>query len=154
MNIRPFQEADAEQVVDLHRRAVQQVCSDDYTDEQVAAWTDTTVDESLEIAHKDAVHRFVAVDNGTVIGFGEYNEDDREITGLYVDPDRMGDGAGTALLQHVEAHAQGNGIDELTCFSTITAKSFYESHGYTVEEKTMYEMDDCELTAYKMRKEL
>lgn len=154
MHIRPFQADDVDRVVELHRAAVEDVCSADYTADQIAAWTDTSTEESLETAQRDEIHRFVAVEDDTVIGFGEYNADEAKITGLYVAPDRMGSGAGTALLERVEEDARQQGIDVLECFSTVTARTFYEQHGYTVVEQTMYEMGDVELSAYHMRKQL
>lgn len=154
MQIRTFEPADAEQVVALHRRAVEELCSDDYTAEQIDAWTDNSVEESVETAQRPEIHRFVAVVDGTVVGFGEYNAEQAEITGLYVDPDWTGNGIGAALLDRVETDAARDGIDALTCFSTVTARTFYEAHGYTVVEQVMYDMDGTELPAYHMEKTL
>jgi len=154
MHIRPFKEEDGDAVQQVHERAVRDVCSEDYAPDQVEVWTEYSREESPEAIKKDEVHRFVAVEDGEVIGFGEYDEDKREITGLYVHPDRMGNGAGEALLERVEQDAREHGLDTLECYSTITAKTFYERHGYEVIEETMYEMEDQELRVYFMRKTL
>lgn len=150
MEIRRFQEADADAVAAVHAQAVREIAADDYTGEEIAVWADTGPSEFVE---EDKV-RFVAVVDGTIVGFSDYTPDEQRITGVYVHPDWTGEGVGSALLERIEQDARERGVTELDLLSTVTAKTFYERHGYTVVEETMREIDDQALDVYRMEKAL
>lgn len=150
MEIRRFQEDDAEAVAAVHAQAVREIAADDYTAEEIAVWADTGPSEFAE----EDKERFVAVDDGTIVGFSDYAPEEQRITGMYVHPDWTGVGVGSALLECVEQDARERSITKLDLLSTVTAKAFYENHGYTVVEKTTREMEDEALDVYRMEKAL
>lgn len=149
MDIRPFKPDDARAVVTLHSRAVRQVCQEDYSEKQIESWADQSVKDIRDSAGSER-HRFVAEVDGGVVGFGEYHEGKKEVTSLYVDPDWIGNGVGQELLRRVEDHARGQDINKLVTYSSLTAESFYASHGYKQAERTCY----SGLEAVKMIKQL
>ncbi len=93
-------------------------------------------------------------DEGEVVGFSTYNEQTNELSGLYVKPEHTGKGLGEKLLQKAEEDAKNNGLDYLQGKSTITAKEFYQEHGYEIQEEITHEIDGIEMTAYEMNKDL
>lgn len=89
------------------------------------------------------------------MGFSDYDKETNELSGLYVKPDFSGKGIGEKLLQKAEQDARKNGLDHLWCKSTVTAKDFYQKHGYKITEETTHELEEgLEMKAYKMEKEL
>jgi GNAT superfamily N-acetyltransferase len=53
-----------------------------------------------------------------------------EILLCYVAPESQGDGYGSAILAALEAKARAWGLDKLCLGSTVSARPFYERHGY------------------------
>ncbi len=152
MKIREYTFDDAEAHAEVHRESVRGIASKDYRDEVIEAWASKEPEESpLE----DEKKRFVAeTEDGEVVGFSDYNKETNELSGLYIKPDFSGQGLGEKLLQKVEANAKKNGLDHLWCKSTITAKDFYEKHGYKLQKETIHEIDGLEMIVYNMEKEL
>lgn len=150
MKVRKAEDQDAERIAELISETVKEVNATDYADEEIAVWSDTDV-EKLKDAPEEK-RPLVAVKDGRIVGFGELEED--EITGLYVDHRHQGEGIGARLLSRIEEIARENDIETIELKSTITAKQFYENHGYTVIGETVREMEDQELDCYKMEKAL
>ena len=152
MKIRTYTFDDAESHAEVHRQSVRGLASEDYSDEIIEAWSSKEPEDSpLE----DEKVRFVAeTDEGEIVGFSDYNKETNELSGLYVKPDHSREGIGQKLLQKTEQDARESGLDKLWCKSTISAKDFYEKHGYNIQEETIHEIDGLEMTVYKMEKEL
>lgn len=51
---------------------------------------------------------------------------------LVTDPDRRGDGHGTAMLAWIAARAKAAGVPRIYLDSRLTAKGFYEQVGFTM----------------------
>ena len=152
MKIREYTFDDAEAHAEVHRESVREIASKDYRDEVIEAWASKEPEDSpLE----DKV-RFVAeTEKGEVIGFSDYNKETSELSGLYLKPDYTGKGIGEKLLQKAEKSAKQNGLDYLWCKSTVTAKGFYQKHGYKIMEETQHELEEgLEMKTFKMEKEL
>ncbi|MFB6294214.1 MAG: N-acetyltransferase family protein [Candidatus Nanohaloarchaea archaeon] len=150
ITIRPARPEDAERLAELHEEAIRAVNSQDYTAEEIAAWTDGTLEQYRTFP--DDAERIVAVREDRIIGFGEIEGD--EITAVYVDPGHMGDGVGSALLERLESIARENGVERLHAESTISARGFYEAHGYDFVEETTHTFGDQVLDVYLMEKDL
>ncbi|WP_414837146.1 GNAT family N-acetyltransferase [Candidatus Nanohalococcus occultus] len=93
-------------------------------------------------------------EDGEIVGFSDYKKETNELSGLYVKPDYTGKGIGEKLLQKAEKDAKENGLERLWCKSTITAKGFYQKHGYEVLEETIHEIEGVEMKVFRMEKEL
>jgi putative acetyltransferase len=154
MKIREYNfEDDVEAHAEVHRKSVRGIASKDYRDEVIDAWASKEPEDSpLEREKK----RFVAeTENREVVGFSDYNKETNELLGLYVKPEYSGKGIGEKLLQKAEENARKNGLDYLWCKSTVTAKDFYQKHGYKIIEETFHELEDgVEMKAFKMEKKL
>jgi len=150
MKLRPYTEQDEEEKWELHKKIVREVNSQDYSDKQIDAW----LSYDPENAEPDDRPRWVVESEGELVGFGDYNPESGEITGIYVHPDYQGQGIATKLLDKVESHASENGLDKLWCHSTVTAKKFYQNKGYEILKPKMYETSGEELKVFKMKKAL
>jgi putative acetyltransferase len=151
MKIRKYEESDAEEKAEVLRKSVKEIASEDYSKQEIEVWSDVEVEEDPLPEEKV---RYVAIEDEKIVGFGEYNREENEVTGLYVHPDYTGNGIGEKLLEKVEKNAKEHGLDILTCLSTVTAKDFYQKHGYKIVEETTHQMEDQNLTVYKMEQEL
>lgn len=151
MKIREYRFEDAEAHAEVHRQSVRVIASEDYSDEMIEAWASKEPEDSP--LDKEKV-RFVAEQDGEIVGFTDYNKETNELSGLYVKPDYTGKGIGKKLLNRAEEDARQNGLEQLWCKSTITAKDFYQKHGYKLIEETTHEIEGLEMKAYKMEKKL
>ena len=152
MRIRKFRASDSAAVARLHRDTIRNINSKDYPPEQVAVWAKRSTARRMKKSLKDR-QRYVAIEKNRIVGFGDYKKDG-EMSGLYIHKDYIGKGAGSKLLNKMETEAAKRGIREFHTISTITARNFYEKHGYHVVEKSKHRIKNQELTVYKMRKTL
>ena len=150
MRIEQFQPKHAAAVARVQRKSIRQIASDDYSQEEIATWS-SQVSKDLEIPEDK--HRFVALQGEAVVGFAEYTENN-EIIAVYVHPRFTRQGFGSQLLSKIEDDAQRRGLTYLKATATITAKPFYEKHGYDVLHETTYQIEDQGLKVYKVLKEL
>lgn len=152
MKIRKYNFEDAEAHAEVHRQSVRGIASKDYNKKEIEAWVkEDPEDEPLP----EEKERFVAeTEEDEIVGFSEYNKEEKELTGLYIKPEYSGTGLASQLLSKAEKAAKEGGIEKLNCTSTITAKEFYQRHGYEILEKTAHKMEEQNLTVYKMQKEL
>lgn len=151
MKIRRYNFEDAEAHAEVHRQSVRGIASEHYRDEIIEAWASKEPEDSPLDEEKV---RFVAEEDGEIVGFSDYNKETNELSGLYIKPEYTGEGIGKKLLDKVEEDARKNGLEQLWCKSTITAKDFYQKHGYELIEETTHEIDGLEMAVYKMEKEL
>ncbi|MFB6213145.1 MAG: GNAT family N-acetyltransferase [Candidatus Nanohaloarchaea archaeon] len=150
MEIREYTEDDREEKEEMHEKTVREVNSRDYSDEKIEAWLTYDPDN----AEDDDRPRWVAEENGEIIGFGDYDPESGEITGLYVHPEHQGEGIATELLKKIVSDARERGLKELWCHSTVTAKGFYEKKGFENLGAEMYETGGEELKVFRMEKKL
>lgn len=105
--------------------------------------------------HRDSSknrRKFVAIENGKILGYAEYTKD--EIMGLYIHKEHLRKGVGTRLLKRLEKDAREHDIKKLKCTSTITAHRFYENNGYKRLRKTKFRIGGELLTVYRMEKKI
>lgn len=106
-------------------------------DETVDSWydPDRLVTDDVEPGDRPF---FVAVDDGTVVGFAEAVPDDTDdrvahLYRIYVDPDHWGQGVGGSLLDRVETVLEARGFERLRL--SVLAENdvgigFYEANGF------------------------
>lgn len=133
LRLRRYTAADADATLDVFRRAVRTTAARDYSPEQVAAWAPDEPDAGTWGARRSARATVVAEDDGRVVGFT-----DVDATGyldmMYVDPDAARRGVATALLAWAVEEATRAGAASLRTHASITARPFFEAHGFRVDE--------------------
>ena len=80
MKIRKFKSSDSVEVARLHRSTIRCINKTNYPPKQIKVWSGRV---SAKKFRESKRKRFVAVDKGKILGFGDFSHDG-EITGLYI----------------------------------------------------------------------
>ena len=126
----------------------------DYPPEQIDAWASPGRIEQYQFAI--AQHEFyVAVADGSVVGFSELDREQGEVKAVYVEPAWSRRGVGRALLAELERAARGHHLAELRLEASLTAEPFYLALGYRfVARRTHILSSGDALACVEMRKAL
>jgi len=152
--IRPYEHSDAAATLAVFISAVTETASADYTPEQVQAWAQPgRRDAATWHAAMLARCSIVATIGGELAGFSDVSPDGY-LDMMFVSPRHQRRGVARQLLAHLEAQARGEGTPALSADVSITARPFFERHGFRVEAEQHPVKAGVELTNYKMRKVL
>ena len=150
MKIRPSNPQDYAGIARLHRATIRNVNSKDYPEDIIKVWSGrTNAKRFRDSAHK--CKRWVAVEKNKIVGFVDHGNDD-ELWGLYIHKDYVGKGIGSQLLRIAEDSLKKQGVGIIKIKATITAKKFYEKHGYKVVKKALHTVEGKKLEIYVMEK--
>lgn len=128
------------------------VCSADYTEAQVNAWSSGAynIKRWNDIITQQYV--LVAKHENKIVGFVSLMHNYIDL--LYVHKDFQRKGIAHKLYINVENKAQQEGHTKLIATVSITAKPFFEKMGYKIIKEQIAERQGVELTNYHMEKEL
>lgn len=134
--IRKFKLSDLDQIIQLFYDTVHTINIQDYSQEQVDVWAPKNIDINRWKKSLTDHISYVAEINNTIIGFGDITKEGY-LDHLYTHKDFQGKGIGSGILKKLEEEAKKLGLMEITTQASITAKPFFEKHGYiTVESQT------------------
>lgn len=153
MLLRPYRENDASRTLDIFLRAVRITASANYSPEQVAAWAPDDIELSAWDSALRALNTEVIEIDGDVAGFTDVASDGY-IHMMFVDPTYARRGAASMLLGWAAQTAAVAGAAELFTHASITARPFFEAHGFAVESEQHPVVRGVEMTNFIMRKEL
>jgi putative acetyltransferase len=129
MIIREATVDDALAVWELHGRSVLELCSADYTREQLDGWLSHSTIEKYQVRLK--MHRsYIAERDGKVVGYVRWNPVTNELCSAFVDPDHARQGIATELMEKACQDAISCGVKELWLNASLTAVPFYEAVGW------------------------
>ena len=150
--IRRLAENDIPQMRELFRSTVMYVNSRDYTGEECKDWAscgDSTEHWKDLLSENDY---FAALDGvGNIIGLSSMNAGGH-LHSLFVHKDWQGKGVGTQLLSEAERLAMEYDVGKITSEVSITARPFFEKHGYKVVKEQKAKANRMYLTNYVMEK--
>lgn len=151
-SVRPAVITDVVAMQSLFRDTVLQICRRDYTAEEVADWV--SCGDSLE--HWKVLlsaHRYIVAQDrlGNIIGFSSMNAAGYLHT-MFVHKDWQRKGIAALLLSEVEKMAHGYGVDRISVEASITARAFFEKHGYTVMREQKARANRLYMTNFVMMK--
>lgn len=136
ISIRNYDESDAEVLWKLFFNTVRTVNIRDYSQAQVEAWASASYDANYWTQRMKGLSPFLAVIDDEVVGYTDLQADGL-IDHFFCHHQFQRQGVGTALMNHVLAVGQARGIKRFYSEVSITARPFYEHHGFSfVEEKT------------------
>jgi len=128
--------SDALGIHNAHMSSIREMCSSEYSEEQIKAWGGRAFEEEKWVYSINKQQVWVATVGETVEGYchviiresvaGKYGE----LAGLYITPKIIGRGVGKTFLQLAENLLKEQGIERLVTRSTKTAKEFYLSQGF------------------------
>jgi len=132
IDIRKFKEGDEEALWSVFYSSIHQVCSGDYSNEQIDAWAPKDIDPSIWINKFRSIKPFVATLEGNVVGYADL-QCDGEIDHFFVHGDHQGKGVGTGLMEKIIDSAGSK--EKLFSEVSHTAKPFFEKYGFKVIRK-------------------
>lgn len=153
MHVRPYAPADAGPTLDVFRRAIRVTAAADYDAEQIAAWAGDDRDPREWAAARAGASTVVAVDEGRVVGFSDVDAAGH-VDMMFVDPDFSRRGVATELLAADAEAARLAGATELTTHASLTARPFFERHGFAVVREQRPVIRGVALTNFLMRCDL
>ena len=153
MILRAYRDPDGPATLDVFRRAIRVTAARDYTPEQVAAWASDEIDPSGWAARRRAARTRVAEVDGRVVGFTDIDERGY-VDMLFVDPSSARQGVATALLGWADDTARELGAAELSTHASLTARPFFEAHGFVVVVEQHPVLRGVALTNFVMRRTL
>jgi putative acetyltransferase len=149
MNIRDATLDDAEGIWDIHVRSIRELCSADYTPAQIKAWTGhRTVEDYRKRIKSDPF--YVAEIYGKTVGFARFRPSTNELCSVFVDPDHVRQGVGTALLRKACEDGARRGLTHFWLDASLTAVPFYESGGFVWEQNIVHTFSGVDLECVRM----
>ncbi len=137
MEIRSSTEKDMEVIWAIRREAVLSGCRDFYPAEDLEKWTNGPAPAGLKRMIGETL--FLAEEDGEAVGTAMIGVPDGKVDFVFILPNRMGQGIGRMLLQHLDEVARTHGIQKLELMATLNAAPFYRKHGYIGDEQFIYE---------------
>jgi len=144
---------DLSRAYEIFRSAVHAINNGDYTKEQVEAWAPLipNVNRWEKRMRNNTV--LLAKEGENIIGFAEYKKPGI-IDMLYIHSDYLNRGAASALLSKIDSIARSEERKTLSGFISITARTYFEKHGFEVSWDNKVEKDGQMLRNFLMIKQL
>lgn len=152
LGIRRLAAQDIPEMRKLFRATVLTVNSKDYTKEEVEDWASCgdSVEHWKELLAKN--NYIGAIDGqGGIVGFSSMNAEGY-LHSMFVHKDWQGKGVATLLLSEVEKIARRYGVHKISVEVSVTARPFFEKHGYKVVKEQKAKANRLYLTNYVMEK--
>lgn len=150
---RPYKVTDLESVLSLFYETVHAINIRDYSHEQINIWAPEVLDKARWAERLLEYFTFVVENNGKIIGFADLAKSG-SLEHLYVDKDFQRCGVASLLLKTIEQKAHELGIGVITTESSITAKLFFEKHGFFIVQKREKIVRGMIFVIYDMKKNL
>jgi len=147
--IRRYEAADLDAVMSVFLRSVREVASRDYDAGQIAAWAQA--DRDVWARRRLDRPTWVALIDDVIAGFSDL-ESNGHIDMLFVDPARQRRGVASALLDTVENAARLQRLAIIDTDASITARPFFEKHGFQVVRSQEVALRGQRLTNFRMEK--
>ncbi len=137
-SIRDGRPEDAEQLLEVHRRAILELGAAAYTPEETRSWAARLVPQGYVWAMAEGNEVFeVAIDkDDAVVAFVSVT--DNEVMALYVSPERSRAGIASALLARAEQRIRSAGFDKIVIGAALSGLPFYLARGYEIEAETSW----------------
>ena len=149
--IRRYRKNDLNKLAEIYQTSIKFLGISYYTQQQVEAWANYFNDSDKFEDWLMESSNFVAVDKADIcIGFGGFEMHGR-ISSLFVSPQAMRKGVGSALLEHILKKAASEGINELTTQTSEFSKPLFEKYGFGVKEIEETVIDGVEFRRYVMQ---
>jgi putative acetyltransferase len=151
--LRPYLPADTERCAEIFRASVEELASEDYSDDQRAAWAAAADDRAAFAARLAKGLTLIALIDGETAGFASLRGAD-VLDLIYVDPRFARRGVGAALIEALAKLAAARGAERLTSDVSDTARPLFERHGFAAQRRNLVQLDDQWLANTTMTKRL
>jgi putative acetyltransferase len=150
-DIRPFEPSDAAATLDVFLRAIRVTSAADYSPEQIAAWASGTIDTADWSSRRVQLNTVVATLDDRVVGFTDVDANGY-IDMMFVDPVYGRRGVAHQLLGWAIGTAEASGAKTVSAVVSVTARPFFEAHGFVVERQRYSVVRGESLANFAMRR--
>ncbi len=151
LRIRQAEKSDIVEITKLFYETIQAVNSRDYPQDEIDDWSSWHTDFEKWNATIVEQYFIVAILDNKVVGFGSLATDGY-LDFMFVHKDYQGQGIASRLLSELETKAIEQDNQVIYSEVSITAKKFFENHGFVVKRKQLKKSRDKELENYYMTK--
>ncbi|WP_404450954.1 GNAT family N-acetyltransferase [Virgibacillus necropolis] len=151
MELKRFESRMIHDVATLFKETILTINRKDYSAEQVELWADNRQTLVEWVDHLQHSLTYVATIDGRIVGFGNLTEEGL-IDLLYVHKDHQAQGIGSKIMEQLEFDARLHNILRLTTEASITAKPFFLSLGFQVQQEQNKLIAGVKFINYKMTK--
>ncbi len=135
ITIRRFAESDTETVQNIIHRGLREINGKDYPAELMEEYCNYFTLEKIK-NQANSAHMYVAVSGDEIVGTGSIapywgREKESILLTIYVLPEMIGQGIGTAIINALEMDEYFLRANRIEIPSSITAVKFYQKMGYT-----------------------
>lgn len=151
--LRKFQKKDTREAAEMCSQTVISVNATDYDPEQIQRWSIVIKSKKNWQARLETQFCLIAEYKNQIVGIGTqtpYGYLDM----LYVHKDYQHRGIGSLLLASLLDQAHSDALEIITTEASITARLFFEKHGFRVIEKQKKILGGIPFVNFKMEKEL
>ena len=153
MEIRKYQQGEENEIWNLFYNTVHQVNIKDYSVEQVNAWAPKDMD--LETVYKKIkeIDPYVVLLDNQIVAYADLQENGY-IDHFFCHHDYQGKGVGSKLIEKLIQVARQKRIKLLSADVSVTARPFFESKGFVVQEKQCVTRRGQGFTNFKMAQKI
>ena len=151
--LRPFLPADTRRCAIIFRSAIEEIAGEDYSEAQCEAWAARADDEAAFGQNLAGMLTLLATMNGEIVGFASLKGADH-IEMIFVDPEHVRQGVGTALLEALEKIARARGATKLSAEVSDTAKPLFDRQQFASQRRNIKQVDQEWLGNTSMSKAL
>ena len=153
--VRKWQLGEELRIGKIYHDAVHGLTGDHYSEQQRHAWA-TPIEGDAAWAEKwrkrcERKNPWVAVVDGEVVGFMEFDPDGH-IDCTYVSPSHAGKGHMSAIMDRIFEEAHQTNLTRLYAEVSITARPFFERHGFRVVRDNPHEVRSVPILNYIMER--
>lgn len=148
MEIRRYKKEDCEKIVNLFYETIYEINKQDYSKEQLDAWTygaDNLIRWDQILSSHFTV---VAMIDQTIVGFGDIDKNGY-LDHLFVHKNYQNQKIASSLCDILE---QAYHPEKVYTYASITALPFFEKRGYQVKKTNLFERNNIKLANYLMEK--
>ena len=150
ISVRNYRPEDAQALAEIYFNTIHRINIKDYTQEQVDVWApESSLEEEGWKKKFLRTNPIVAVVGDKVVGFAEF-EPNGHIDCFYCHHEWIGKGVGFTLMSEIFRRANNSDIDRIFSEVSITAKPFFEKHGFRVVTEQTIIRKGIKLTNFKM----
>lgn len=151
MKIKEATLADIKEITQLFYETIQEINSKDYPKDEIDDWSSWHEDVDRWTEEIEKFYFIVAKLDDKIVGIASLATDGY-LDLMFVHKDFQRHGIAKKLLDKIEKKASEQQNDLIYSDVSITAKGFFEKHGFKVEKQQMKKSKEKELINFKMTK--
>lgn len=151
MIIREYIKSDNSEIFKLFYNSVHSINRNNYSNDQLHVWAKKNTNPDEWCKKFENSYSLVAIENEKIIGFANV-DNDGYLESIYIDKNFQNKKVATTLMNEIQKFITKNNKNELSTYSSVNAKSFFEKLGFKVESINILIRDKLELKNYYMKK--